>query len=124
MPTRRTTLDEWAAAVIAADEARPPSIFRAPASEEEIEALEEWLGTRLPPSYRAFLAHTNGAGAFPGWGIVRWGGSTEASIGLHPTTSVGWLRDVDRGLAGWLDETVPEDDADAWSHPNFDARGA
>ena len=124
MPTRRTTLDEWAAAVIAADEARPPSIFRAPASEEEIEALEERLGTRLPPSYRAFLAHTNGADAFPGWGIVRWGGSTEASIGLHPTTSVGWLRDVDRGLAGWLDETVPEDDADAWSHPNFDARGA
>jgi HEAT repeat protein len=115
---------EWAAAVIAADEAPPPSILREPASEEAIEALEGRLGTRLPPSYRAFLAHSDGADAFPAWGIVRWGGSTEASAGLQPTTSVGWLRDVDRGLAGWLDDVPHEDGSDAWSHPNFDARGA
>jgi len=116
--------DEWAAAVLAAAETPPPAIFREAASEEAIGTLEHRLGTRLPTSYRAFLAHTDGADAFPGWGIVRWGSSTEASTGLHPTTSVGWLRDVDRGLAGWVDDVALPDGSDAWSHPNFDPRGA
>jgi HEAT repeat protein len=114
--------DEWAAAVIAANEEPPPSILRAPASGETIEALEARLGARLPPSYRAFLAHSDGADAFPGWGVVRWGGATEASTGLHPAASVGWLRDLDRGLASWLGDLTPDEDADAWSHPNFDSR--
>jgi HEAT repeat protein len=115
--------DDWAAAVLAAAEERPSSVFRERALPEEVEALELRLGTRLPPSYRAFLLHTNGADAFPGWGIVRRGNSTEPSTGLHPAASVGWLRDLDRGLAGWLGDLEPAADADAWSHPNFDARG-
>jgi HEAT repeat protein len=115
-------IDAWAAAVIAADEEHPPSILHAPASTETIEALEARLGSRLPPSYRAFMAHSDGADAFPGWGVVRWGGATGASTGLQPAASIGWLRDLDRGLAGWLGDVAPDEDADAWSHPNFDAR--
>ena len=93
--------DEWAAAVLAAAETPPPAIFREAASEEAIGTLEHRLGTRLPTSYRAFLAHTDGADAFPGWGIVRWGSSTEASTGLHPTTS-GRLAPGRRPRAGRL----------------------
>jgi HEAT repeat protein len=115
--------DEWAAAVIVAAEEPPSSIFRERASPEEIEALELRLGTRLPPSYRAFLLNTNGADAFPGWGIVRWGGNTQPSTGLYPAASVGWLRDLDRGLATWLSDEAPAADADPWSHPNFDSHG-
>jgi HEAT repeat protein len=123
MPERWSALfDEWAAAVTAADEEPPPSILRAPASNETIEALEARLGVRLPPSYRAFLGHTDGAVAFPGWGVVRWGGATEPSIGLHPAASVGWLRELDRGLASWLGDVGLDNDVDAWSHPNFDSR--
>lgn len=114
--------DEWAAVVIAASDEPTPQILRAPASGETIEALEARLGARLPPSYRAFLAHSDGADAFPGLGVVRWGGATEPSTGLHPAASVGWLRDLDRGLASWLGDLMPDEDADAWSHPNFDSR--
>ncbi len=77
---------------------------------------------RLPPSYRAFLAHSDGADAFPSWGVVRGYGATDAPTGLHAAASVGWLRDLDRGLASWLGEATPDEDSDAWSHPNFDAR--
>ncbi|MFF2045544.1 SMI1/KNR4 family protein [Kitasatospora sp. NPDC058170] len=48
-----------------------------PASGERITAVEEWLGYRLPPSYRAFLEVTDGwqhAGGF----VYRLAGSGEA----------------------------------------------
>jgi HEAT repeat protein len=114
--------DRWAAAVTAASEEAPPAILRAPASKAAIDVLEARLGVELPPSYRAFLAHSDGAHAFPGWGVVRWGGSTEPSIGLLPAASVGWLRDLDPGLANWLGDLAPDDGTDAWGHPNFDSR--
>ncbi|MFW6640856.1 SMI1/KNR4 family protein [Nocardiopsis algeriensis] len=53
------------------------------ATEEQIEALEERLGTRLPPSYRSFLA------ASDGWNVM---GAFVYS--LHGTSSVGWMRDL------------------------------
>jgi cell wall assembly regulator SMI1 len=39
------------------------TVLRAGASEAEIAALEARLGVQLPPSYRAFLAISNGAWA-------------------------------------------------------------
>jgi hypothetical protein len=39
------------------------SVLREPASEEEIAAAESRLGVRFPPSYRSFLAISNGANA-------------------------------------------------------------
>ncbi|MEV0150211.1 MULTISPECIES: SMI1/KNR4 family protein [unclassified Nonomuraea] len=53
------------------------------ASEDEIRQLEERLGTRLPPSYRAFLHVADG-----------WGGGT-----LRASGEVGWVRDLDEHLA-------------------------
>ena len=63
-------IDRWAALVKATSDDPPDSILRPPASEAAIAALEARLGTTLPPSYRAFLAISDGAAAFPGWGLV------------------------------------------------------
>ena len=49
-----------------------------------LEALEGRLGIALPPSYREFLATTNG-----------WRTTGRESIRLFPTDEVGWLRDID-----------------------------
>jgi len=53
-----------------------------PATEAQLAALEGRLGARLPPSYRAFLATTNG------WSVA----TTFAGL-LLPAERVGWLRD-------------------------------
>ncbi|MBB6348192.1 hypothetical protein FHU36_004737 [Nonomuraea muscovyensis] len=60
------------------------------ASEDRIARLEERLGTRLPPSYRAFLHLADG-----------WGEGT-----LRASDEVGWLRDLDPHVAA----TGSEDD--------------
>src|SRR5436309_1373891 len=54
------------------------------ATSGDIEALEDRLGAALPPSYREFLATTNG------WRTTGWG-----SIRLFSTAEIGWLRDLD-----------------------------
>jgi hypothetical protein len=59
------------------------------ASEAEIEAAEERLGTRLPPSYRAFLAASNG------WRNV--GGFIDR---LWSSVDVDWFRARNRD---WID---------------------
>ncbi len=51
------------------------------ATEEELAAAEARLGARLPPSYRAFLAVTNG-----------WHGCDPHINRLLPTAEVDWLR--------------------------------
>ena len=116
--------DAWAAAVTEAADEPPPSLYRAPASEAEIVALEERLGTRLPPSYRAFLAHSNGAAAFPGWGVVNHGPTPEDQTGLLPAAEVGWLRDVDRGMVGGIDAFPIDEEIGSARHLSFDSMGS
>jgi hypothetical protein len=60
-----------------------------PATEDEIEGLEERLNARLPPSYRSFLKTSNGW-LYPGSFIYD----------LLPTSKVGWLRDLH---PDWID---------------------
>lgn len=63
------------------------------ADEKRLTALEERLGTRLPPSFRSFL------GASDGWltiGSYYWRART--------TDTIGWLREEEP----WLSETVRE----------------
>jgi SMI1 / KNR4 family (SUKH-1) len=55
-----------------------------------VEALEARLGTRLPSSYRAFLLHSDGAAAQPGFGLAPSG------VGLLDCAQVGWFRDRER----------------------------
>jgi hypothetical protein len=54
------------------------------ASEARIEALEERLGTTLPPSYRQFLRVSDG-----------WSHVDNHNGPLLSTAEVGWLRDLD-----------------------------
>ncbi|WP_283135353.1 SMI1/KNR4 family protein [Rhizohabitans arisaemae] len=66
------------------------------ASEAEIAQVEERLGVRFPPSYRAFLSSANG-----------WGGET-----LLPVGEIGWLRDLDPHAAEPWDDLahVPDEE--------------
>jgi HEAT repeat protein len=66
--------------------------LRAPASEERIVALERRLGATLPPSYRAFLAVSDGALAQPAAGVMRG----PEPLGFLGCELVAWLRDDDR----------------------------
>jgi hypothetical protein len=54
------------------------------ATEEQLAALERRLGACLPPSYRAFLATSNG-----------WLHLSEFMWTMRNTESVGWFRDAD-----------------------------
>ena len=56
----------------------------------DVEATEARLGTRLPPSYRAFLLHSDGAAA-----RLAWGG-TGSGLGLLDCAQVGRFRDHER----------------------------
>jgi hypothetical protein len=95
------------------------SLLRPGASEEEIAGLEERLGVALPPSYRAFLAISNGAWAQPGWGItVREEPSEdpERELGFLDVSRVGWFRDRERSyLETWSysDEFMEEEGSPA-----------
>ena len=62
------------------------------ATQDEIQALETRMGTRLPPSYREFLAESNGFLCFPGLGR------------LSPIPEVGWFRDLDGEWCEILEE--------------------
>jgi hypothetical protein len=123
MTTGWTELFEaWHEAVLGFDETPPATLFRPPADARMIDDLEARLGTRLPPSYRAFLEHTNGAPAMPGWGIVRTGLEQELAEGLLSVESVAWLRDYDPAMATWLEAPESDDAEAAWHHPAFDPR--
>jgi hypothetical protein len=62
------------------------------ASEEEIVALEQRLGTRLPPSYRSFLAATNG-----------WRQCGPFIYDLWPCSEVRWFQERNQA---WIDAYV------------------
>jgi hypothetical protein len=73
------------------------------ASETQIEELERRLGVALPPSYRQFLAVSNG-----------WNHVDDHNGRLLSTAEVGWLRDLDPETAAiW-----GRDDPDGWSIPD------
>jgi hypothetical protein len=115
---------DWEREVLAAADARPPRMLHDAATEDAVQGLERRLGVRLPPSYRAFLLHSNGADALPGFGpIDREEGSAEAS-GLLGVDRVGWARDLERQLVGiWVFDQVAPDDDDGGGpgavHPAF-----
>ncbi|MER7129881.1 SMI1/KNR4 family protein [Streptosporangium saharense] len=71
------------------------------AGEQEIAQAEERLGVTLPPSYRLCLQVANG------WDIVGYGEGHLASA-----AEIGWLRDVDPGMAeGWhVGPPVPDEE--------------
>ena len=72
--------------------------LEAGASEEEIAAAEQRLGTGFPPGYRSFLATTNGFGPV-GYSIRRLRGADE----------IRWLRDEDPELISiWVEATGDE----------------
>ncbi|MEU4571457.1 SMI1/KNR4 family protein [Nonomuraea sp. NPDC023979] len=67
---------------------RPPEwLGTAGASEAELAHHEGRLGMRLPPSYREFLAVSNG-----------WDEESRSCLRLLPLAEVGWTRDVDPEL--------------------------
>jgi HEAT repeat protein len=100
-------IERWDAALCAA---RPgeagETVLRPGAAVAEVEALEARLGTRLPPSYRAFLLYSDGAAAQPGWGPVTSG------LGLLDCAQVGWFHDRERSYVDiWSDldlEVTPD----------------
>jgi len=74
------------------------TVLRPGASEVAILELEARLGVELPPSYRSFLALTDGAWAQVGWGVKGlWDepddGNEEWALGFLDTARVGWFRD-------------------------------
>ena len=111
--------DAWQRAILEADEDPPAGILRSGADASAIEELEARLGTRLPPSYRAFLEHTNGAAALPGWGVVRDRPDQTLSDGLLTVDQVAWLRDYDPMVAQWGEPEPPNEEI-RWHHPGFD----
>jgi HEAT repeat protein len=110
----RVLIDRWAAMVKATSDDPPDSILRPGASEAAIAALEARLGTSLPPSYRAFLAISDGAAAFPAWGVVAAdpGSDPTGATGLHDAATVDWIRNTDRLMASITNEITgdPGDD--------------
>jgi hypothetical protein len=59
-----------------------------------LDGLEDRLGVRLPPSYRDFLAVSNG-----------WGSTSPFIDRVFSTPEVGWLRDVDPDFLDlWTDK--------------------
>ncbi|MBB4929669.1 hypothetical protein F4561_000489 [Lipingzhangella halophila] len=86
------------------------------ATEEQITALEERLGTQLPPSYRSFLATSNGWGPLGSFldsmrstGAVCWVDDLEGESG--PLTEADLVND---GLAGRVLLISLEGDALYW----------
>ncbi len=72
-----------------------------PAGAEALARLEARLGMPLPPSYRSFLAASNG---FVQAGMI--------VPGLLPAASVGWLRDAEPDLVEAYDDPAIADTAE------------
>jgi hypothetical protein len=108
-------LTDWNRELLARLELEEPSAFRHPAntpellaggwlgapgaSEAEIVAVEDRLGTRLPPSYRAFLAVSNGF-LQPDLVVPR----------LRAVSEIAWFGDEDpESAAVWAGSAGPGD---------------
>jgi hypothetical protein len=103
--------------------ARTGTVLRDGAPAEVIDALEARLGTRLPPSYRAFLERSDGAFAQPGWGIITSyrrdeGCERDTGLGLLDCSRVGWFRDRERSYVDiWAD--TPAEIAEDGTHSGY-----
>lgn len=87
------------------------SVLRPGASERELVALEARIGRSLPPSYRAFLAFSNGACSKPGWNAPLIPDENHPEAGLLTADQVGWLVDLDpRFVEIWMDGGWDETD--------------
>ncbi|MFE4535223.1 SMI1/KNR4 family protein [Streptomyces scopuliridis] len=94
--------DEWLDPVLHEQERAEPFseevrrarwLGAAGATSEELDALEQRLGTALPTSYRQFLLTSNG-----------WLNTTHDIERILPFEEVGWTRDLDPQLvSGWMD---------------------
>jgi len=118
----RVEIERWAALVKATSDDPPAAILRPPASEAAIAALEARLGTALPPSCRDFLGISDGATAFPGWGVVSGdeAAALPAATGLRDAATVAWIGDGDRLTVSIWGEII-EDADDPNDHPLYRA---
>lgn len=98
----RTLLQQWSDTQLAAldahdrlndDAARSGSLLRPPAAEADVAAAEERLGTRFPPSYRAFLLLSDGAYGDTMGPVTN--NPPGESLGFLPVADVRWYRDVE-----------------------------
>lgn len=109
----RPWLEQWSEEPITAADPGDlePEVVRqrwlgySPASEADVEALEERLGLRLPPSYRGFLLTTDG-----------WRHAGEFVSKMRDTSNIGWLRDLESGWESWA-ELCAEAPVDAPGDP-------
>lgn len=86
------------------------SVLREPATEDQVTAVEQRLGVRLPPSYRAFLLISNGADA-SFLGVDK----TQEGNGYLAAEDVAWMRD---GHPEWVELWCHE-----WASPDDDQPG-
>jgi HEAT repeat protein len=116
----RALIDRWDQLVRATSDDPPGSFLKPPATEAEIAALETRLGTPLPPSYRAFLAISDGADAFPIWGAVSQGAVLTTPTGLRDAATVDWIRNGDRMMVAiWTSPEMFEQPDDPGDHPFY-----
>ncbi|THZ89863.1 hypothetical protein D6C83_09384, partial [Aureobasidium pullulans] len=71
--------DRW----VEMDEEKPMSLYKLPATEEDISNLEKRLDTTLPEDFKAFLRVSNGFGGI-------WNGYFPGPP-LHPTEKIDWI---------------------------------
>lgn len=116
---------QWNDAVLAHvdedEEPVPASILVPGASEAELVALEARIGVRLPPSYRAFLAFSNGAWSKPGWNALLIPDESRPEAGLLTASQVGWLIDLDPNFVEiWMEGADERADDDLSDEVYFD----
>jgi hypothetical protein len=113
----------WNDAILAGedDTGRPDSVLRPGAPESELAALETRIGTLLPPSYRAFLAFSNGAWAKPGGPGLLVTSEDRPEAGMLTAAQVGWLIDKDPDFVEiWTDAARTEWDDQLSDEDYFD----
>ncbi len=95
------------------------SVLVAAASSEQIRGLEHRLGMKLPPSYREFLAVSNGAYASSSLQNLEFrhlapGVGADPPLELYPAQRVAWARSSDPFYAGqFLEWFEPKPDGSA-----------
>ena len=118
----RTFLQKWSDEWLSTDEDFPNAVRKSrwlgykPATEEQIAQLEERLGYRLPPSYRSFLATTNG-----------WRRTSSFVERVRAAKDVKWLEDDDPQLVDIWCGSLGESASDPFpqkAYYSYDGRDA
>ncbi|MBM0126245.1 SMI1/KNR4 family protein [Pimelobacter simplex] len=105
-----TLLQQWSDTQLAAlddrevlteEAARSGSLLRAPATAADVDAAERRLGTRFPPSYRAFLLLSDGAYGDTAGPVTT--NSRVGALGFLPAAEVRWYREAEpAAVDGWV----------------------